>query len=356
MRPLARTGRCAIDLANSLLAEEGGTVSENSSASQQASFLRWTKTSRKGCTDPVGARSSDKFVVSVAGEAYHATENQLNWKFRFKNFKFYSGLDVLPPQNDLHSGVHFHKLPVIMKNQITILSLVALTIALFSFEPLASAHERDTFKVGDKYYLLIVGSLNEPFIVDNISGVDLRVSRVPGPGGNGASEATGNGTPVTGLERTLKVELAAGDKKETLPLDPSDKTPGSYAANFIPTVQTTYSYRIFGTIDNNSVDLTFTCVTGEVSESAEDNSPVKVSGSITRLRKIGAFGCPASKRTMGFPEPSLSSYELNQSVQSLLAGNEAAGTKAATAQALSIAGIVCGLLGLAVAAIALKRK
>ena len=331
-------------------------MSEKSSAPQQTSFLRWTKTDRKGCTDPAGARSSDKFVVSLAGGAYHATENQLNWKFRFKNFIFYPGLDVSSPQNDLHSGVHFDKLPVIMKNQLTILSLVALIIALFSFEPLASAHERDTFKVGDKYYLLTVGSLNEPFIVDNISGVDLRVSRVPGPGGNGASEATGNGTPVTGLERTLKVELAAGHKKETLPLDPSDKTPGSYAANFIPTVQTTYSYRIFGTIDNNSVDLTFTCVTGEVSESAEDNSPVKVSGSITRLRKIGAFGCPASKRTMGFPEPSLSSYELNQSVPSLLAGNEAAGKKAATAQALGIAGIVCGLLGLAVAAIALKRK
>ena len=243
-----------------------------------------------------------------------------------------------------------------MKKQLTILNLVALTIALFSFEPLASAHERDTFKVGDKYYLLVVGSLNEPFIVDSISGVDLRVSRVPGPGSHGASDATGNGTPVAGLERTLKVELAAGDKKETLLFDPLDKAPGSYAANFIPTVQTTYSYRIIGAIENNSVDLTFTCVTGEVSESAEDNSPVKVSDSITRLRKIGAFGCPASKKNMGFPEPSLSSYELNQSVQSLLAGEEAAGKKAATAQLLGIAGIVCGLLGLVVAGIALKRK
>lgn len=331
-------------------------MSEKSSAPQQASFLRGTKESRKRSTDPARAGSSDKLVVSLAGQAYHAAENQLNSKCRFKNFKFYPGLGVLPRQNDIHSGFHFHKLPDIMKNQFTILSLVALTIALFSFEPLASAHERDTFKVGDKYYLLIVGSLNEPFIVDNISGVDLRVSRVPGPRGNGASDAAGNGTPVTGLERTLKVELAAGDKKETLPFDPSDKTPGSYAANFIPTVQTTFSYRIFGTIDNDSVDLTFTCVTGEVSESAEDNSPVKVSDSITRLRKIGAFGCPASRRTMGFPEPSLSSYELNQSLQSLLARGEAESKKAGTAQALSIAGIVCGLVGLAVAGITLKRK
>jgi hypothetical protein len=192
--------------------------------------------------------------------------------------------------------------------------------------------------------------------VDNISAVDLRVSRLPGPGGDGAGSAGSKGVPVTGLERTLKVELAAGNKKETLPFDPSDKAPGSYAAIFIPTVQTTYSYRIFGTIDNNSVNFTFTCVTGEVSESAEDNSQLKVSGSITRLRKIGAFGCPDSKKAMGFPEPSLSSYEMNQSLQNLAAGAQVTGKQAAMAQTLSIAAIVSGLLGLAVAGIALKRK
>jgi len=234
--------------------------------------------------------------------------------------------------------------------------MVALAMAFFSIAPLALAHERDTFKIGDKYYLLTVGSLNEPFIVDNISGVDLRVLKISGPDGKGASNGTGKGTPVTGLERTLKVELAAGDKKETLSFDPSDKAPGAYAANFIPTVQTTYNYRIFGAIENNSVNLTFTCVTGEVSESAEDNSQVRVSDSIIRIRKIGAFGCPASKTAMGFPEPSLSSYELNQGLQKFADGARSSGKQAATAQALSIAGIVSGLLGLAVAGMALKRK
>jgi hypothetical protein len=257
------------------------------------------------------------------------------------NCEFHLGLNLLPPHIDPHFAIRWHKLQTIMKNQFSILRLVAFA-ALFSFAPLAAAHERDTFKIGDKYYLLTVGSLNEPFLVDNISGVDLRVSQLPGPGGDGAGSAAGKGVPVTGLERTLKVELAAGNKKETLPFDPSDKAPGSYAAIFIPTVQTTYSYRIFGTIDNNSVDFTFTCVTGEVSESAEDNSQMKVSGSITRLRKIGAFGCPDSKKAMGFPEPSLSSYEMNQSLQNLAAGAQVTGKQAAMAQTLSIAAIVSG--------------
>jgi hypothetical protein len=201
-----------------------------------------------------------------------------------------------------------------------------------------------------------VGSLNEPFVVDNISGVDLRVSQVMELAGNGSSRESAKGMPVTGLEQTLKVELAAGDKKETLSFDPSDEAPGAYAANFIPTVQTTYSYRIFGTISNSPVDITFTCVNGEVSETAEDNSQLKVSDTVTRLNKIGAFGCPAPRKTLGFPEPSLSSYELNQSTQELAAAAQMASKQATTALAMGIIGTITGLLGLAFAGIAWKRK
>jgi hypothetical protein len=240
-------------------------------------------------------------------------------------------------------------LQIIMKKQFPVLSLAALAIAFASAAPLASAHERDTFKIGDKYYLITVGSLNEPFVVDNQSGVDLRVSQIAGPGSL-------KGVPVTGLDRTLKVELIAGNKKETLSFDPSDEAPGSYTANFIPTVQTTYSYRIFGTISSIPIDLTFTCVAGEVSETSEDNSQMKVSDAITRLNKIGAFGCPAARKTMGFPEPALSSYELDQNTQNLAAATQSAGKQATTAQTLGIAGFITGLLGLAVAGIVWKRK
>jgi hypothetical protein len=243
-----------------------------------------------------------------------------------------------------------------MKKQVSFFSAAALVLAFLCVASPASAHERDTFKIGGKYYVLTVGSLNEPFVVDNISGVDLRVAQVAGPAGNGSSKEAGKGTPVTGLERTLKVELAAGDKRETLSFDPSNAAPGSYVASFIPTVQTTYSYRIFGTIDGSAVDVIFTCAIGEVSETAEDNTQSKVSDSVTRLNKIGAFACPAPRKSMGFPEPSLSAYELSQNTQSLAAAAQMAGKQAATAQVMAIAGIVAGFLGIAVAGIARKRK
>ena len=243
-----------------------------------------------------------------------------------------------------------------MKTRWSSLNLASLAIAFCTVASLALAHEQDTFKIGNRYYLITVGSLSEPFVVDEMSGVDLQVSEVAGPAGNGTTRAVGKSTPVTGLEQTLKVELAAGDKKETLSLEPSESGPGSYTASFIPTVQTTYSYRIFGTINSDPVDLIFACVPGEVSESAEDTSQVNVSDAITRLHKVGAFGCPAARNAASFPEPALSSYELNQNTQNLAAAVETASKQAATARDLSIVGLITGLLGLAVAGMTWRRK
>jgi hypothetical protein len=234
---------------------------------------------------------------------------------------------------------------------------LAFFVLLFcAIASVVSAHEHDIFKIGDKYYLLTVGSLNEPFVVDSMSGVDFRVSQIAAPGGKSADAAASKGTSVTGLEQTLKVEIAAGNKKTTLSLDPSDRAPGAYTAAFIPTVQTSYSYRIFGTIDSKPVDLTFACVPGEVSEKAEDNSQVKVSDVISRVSKVGAFGCPAARNVAGFPEPALSSYELSQNTQNLAAAVQSAGKQAGMAQTMGIAGLIAGLLGLVVAVIALKGK
>ena len=83
---------------------------------------------------------------------------------------------------------------------------------------------------------------------------------------------------------------------------------------------------------------------------------MKVSDSITRLGKIGAFGCPVARKTMGFPEPALSSYDLDRNTKNLAAAAQAAGKQATTAQTLSIIALITGILGLVVAGIAWKRK
>ncbi len=185
---------------------------------------------------------------------------------------------------------------VTMKTQLSVVRLATLAIALCILVPLAMAHEHDTYKIGNSYYLITVGSAQRTLRCRrNVLEWSSAYHKSRDRAAAAPLREQLRYSSVTGLQQTLKVELAAGDRKETLPLDPSDSAAGSYTAAFIPTVQTTYSYRFFGTINSSPVDLTFACVPGEVSETAEDNSQVNVSGTVTRIRKVGAFGCPAAR-------------------------------------------------------------
>ncbi len=189
---------------------------------------------------------------------------------------------------------------------------------------LASAHEQQVFDIGGEEYRFVVGSLNEPIVVDDKTGVELRVSLV-GHEDMAADDHHGAGGAVLGLEEDLQVELIAGDKKKVLALSPTYGTPGSYKAPFFPTVPTTLSYRFFGKIDETPVDIIFTCSQVGHTEAKEDTSRVEISPGVVRTFKTGAFGCPAAKEDMGFPEQSASLLSLeakvgNAKAISLIAG------------------------------------
>src|SRR5581483_2268971 len=107
---------------------------------------------------------------------------------------------------------------------------------------------------------------------DDKSGVDLSVlhfTTQPNADPDSASPSAEKGTPVMGLEKTLKVEISAGDKKKVMPLEPSYETPGSYQAVFYPTIATTYTFRLFGTVNGKNIDTSFDCsLTGDMEGSA----------------------------------------------------------------------------------------
>ncbi len=166
----------------------------------------------------------------------------------------------------------------------------------------ASAHQREVLQIGDKQYLFVIGSLNEPVVVDDKTGVDLRV-KLADPV-KPSDSASPNAKPVTGLNETLKIELQAGGKKKTLNLEPAYNDPGAYRAAFYPTVATTYAYRVFGTLNNTQVDLLFSCNPAGHPVAPEDAMQTVVSTGVTRTFKAGAFGCPSAKEGFGFPEPS----------------------------------------------------
>jgi hypothetical protein len=134
------------------------------------------------------------------------------------------------------------------------LSVVALAITLVSSLLVLSpgralAHEsRDV--AGGKYQF-VVGFLVEPAYEGQKNGLDLRV-RVPGT----------TPTPVTGLEKTLQVEITyvSTNQSVTKPIRAisASSDPGHYTTDLLPTQPGQYRFRIFGTVENSQVNEAFT--------------------------------------------------------------------------------------------------
>ena len=202
------------------------------------------------------------------------------------------------------------------KNILIFGAIGAAALLIFSLNSqIVLAHQRELFNIGGKDYLLVVGSQNEPVFVDDKSGVEF-FAYTPDPK-NPMNSRANDTKPIEGFEKTLKVEVTAGDKKRVFNLEPAFRDPGHYNAPFYPTVQTTYQYRIFGNIDNTNVSLPFTCPFGHVEQTKSDNSTVKISDGVERKGILGGFSCPEFRDKVAFPEPYMSNIEiqnkLNQS-------------------------------------------
>lgn len=124
--------------------------------------------------------------------------------------------------------------------------IFVMLLGLFTV-PLAHAHEKRA--VGEHQF--VVGFVNEPAFSGEMNGVDLRVSGK-------------DGSPVEGLEQTLKAEIGYGEGNEVMELHfrKRYKQPGVYAAYFLPVRPGTYRFRVYGEISGNSVDETFVSGSG----------------------------------------------------------------------------------------------
>ena len=191
--------------------------------------------------------------------------------------------------------------------------LVILAISLVALFPgTASAHERRT--VAEKYQF-VVGFLTEPPFVNEINGIDVRVT-IPGE----------NNKPVEGLQSTLKAEVIVGGGARTMPIELATRfgMPGAYAGHFMPTREGSYIFRFTGTIEGKAIEERF------------ESGP-------------GRFNDVQSVQALQFPE---------KVPDPVAAGNElrAARDEAALARTLAIVGVVVGIAGLAIGAMALQAS
>ena len=154
-------------------------------------------------------------------------------------------------------------------------AVAAATVAALVTTGVVLAHEvRD---VGE--YTLVVGFLDEPVYSGQKSGLDLRVSR--------------GGEPVEGLEETLQAEVTFGDSTRDLALSPAFGEPGAYRAVFFPTAAGPYTFRIFGAVEGEPIDESFTSgpeTFSEVQDAAGGQFPVvfPAMGDLARDAEAGA--------------------------------------------------------------------
>jgi hypothetical protein len=112
-------------------------------------------------------------------------------------------------------------------------------------------------------YDVEVGLIGEPVYVGQKSGLELIVMK--------------GETPVEGLETTLKAEVIYGDSKRDLPLRAIFGEAGGYQSVFIPTAGGKYTFHIYGAIEGNQVDESFTSSPdgfNEVQEATSGQFPV----------------------------------------------------------------------------------
>jgi hypothetical protein len=192
-------------------------------------------------------------------------------------------------------------------------ALIALGIGLtLAASASAGALAHVEIDVGDGRYVMEVGFRDEPAYLGLPNAFTLRVEQY----------ATGGTEPVNDLAATLSAEVSRDGQVMTLPLVPVGE--GEYEAAFVPTATGDYTFHISGTIGEATVDESVT------------------SGPNT-------FNSVEPLSAIEFPQPLPDPVQLQTAVAD-------ANAAAAMARTVGIAGVVAGVLGLILGALALARS
>jgi hypothetical protein len=147
-----------------------------------------------------------------------------------------------------------------MINRIGRGAVLAVALAALSATAVLAHEVRE---VGE--YTFVVGFMDEPVFAGQKSGLEFFVSR-------------GEDEPVEGLEATLEAEVTFGSETRDLEVSPRFGEAGAYQSVFFPTAAGPYTFRIFGEVEDEPFDESFTSgpdTFGEVADLAGGQFPVQ---------------------------------------------------------------------------------
>jgi len=126
--------------------------------------------------------------------------------------------------------------------------LVLLLLIIPSLAGIVYGHTVDS--VGE--YRVEIGWMNEPVVSEETNGIEFYVSPLE-PDLDLKDQVFKNG--ITGLKKTIKIQLIYKDESITLPLSPDHNISGKYYAFINPTVSGFYQANILGTIEDTPISL-----------------------------------------------------------------------------------------------------
>jgi hypothetical protein len=154
-------------------------------------------------------------------------------------------------------------------------AVLGATLTMIVSAATVLAHEsRD---VGD--HTIVVGFADEPVFTGQRSGLEFQVTR--------------GEEPIEGLEGTLAATVTFGDLTRDLEISPRFGEPGWYQSVFFPTAAGPYTFRIFGEVEGEPFDESFTSgpdTFSEVQDVTGGQFPVQFppTGDIVRDAEAGA--------------------------------------------------------------------
>lgn len=202
---------------------------------------------------------------------------------------------------------------------------IVLPMSVLTTTGVASAHERRT--VAGKF-TFVVGWLTEPALANQPNGIDLRISTAD------------TNDPVTDAEKNLKAEVIQGSARKDFPIRARFGVPGGYTADIIPTKASAYSFHFTGDINGTPINETFESGPGRFND-VQDPASVQ-------FPAAAAAGSTSTD----------SSAQVSQLVRQVATMDQAlrdAQDSANTARTVGFAGLLVGIIGIALAGFALMR-
>lgn len=153
-------------------------------------------------------------------------------------------------------------------------ALAALLTMVVGVGSTAAHESRD---IGDMR--VSIGFIDEPVFIGQRSGLEFRVSR--------------GDEPIEGLESTLEAEVIFDGQSRDLALSPRFGEPGAYRSIFFPTAAGPYTFHLFGEVDGEAIDESFTSgpdTFSEVQDVTGGQFPVQFpsTGDLVRDAEAGA--------------------------------------------------------------------